>query len=99
MKKKILHRFRMIALAEGVSFLLLLLIAMPLKYFFKIPQAVKLVGWTHGALFVAYIYLAFEVFAILKKSFGWLLLSFAASVIPGGTFLQDISLKKDEAAL
>ena len=40
-KEKLVHRFRMIGIAEGISFLVLLLIAMPLKYYFKIPEAVK----------------------------------------------------------
>ena len=67
MNKKTLHRFRMIGIAEGISFLVLLLIAMPLKYFLNFPQAVKYVGWLHGALFVAYIYFALTVFTVLKK--------------------------------
>jgi integral membrane protein len=49
-QKKLLHRFRMIGIAEGISFLVLLLVAMPLKYFFNFPEAVKVVGWAHGAL-------------------------------------------------
>ena len=58
---KLLRRFRTIGIAEGISFLVLLLIAMPMKYFLKIPEAVKIVGWMHGALFVGYIY--FRTFA------------------------------------
>ena len=58
-KEKLLHRFRMIGIAEGISFLVLLLIAMPLKYLMHIPEAVKITGWIHGALFVTFIYLAF----------------------------------------
>ena len=59
----------MIGIAEGISFLVLLLIAMPLKYFMQMPEAVKFVGWVHGALFVAFIYFAFEVMGSLKKNF------------------------------
>jgi integral membrane protein len=51
-----LQVFRKIALAEGISFLVLLFIAMPMKYMFAIPLAVKIVGWTHGVLFMAYLY-------------------------------------------
>jgi integral membrane protein len=43
---------RMLALVEGVSFLLLLGVAMPLKYFAGQPWAVKAVGWAHGVLFI-----------------------------------------------
>jgi integral membrane protein len=47
-------RLRAVALVEGVSFLLLLGIAMPLKYFAAIPQAVTIAGWLHGLLFMAF---------------------------------------------
>jgi len=97
--KKILHRFRMIGIAEGISFLVLLLIAMPLKYFMQIPEAVKYTGWAHGILFVAFIYGAFEVMGTLKKNFLWLVKAFVAAIIPLGTFIFDRQLKKEEAAL
>lgn len=97
--RKLLHRFRMIGIAEGISFLVLLLIAMPLKYFLNFPEAVKVVGWAHGALFVAFIYFAFEVMGSLKKSFLWFCKAFAAAFIPLGTFIFDRELKKEEALL
>lgn len=97
--KKLLHRFRMIGIAEGISFLVLLLIAMPLKYFFNFPEAVKVFGWVHGALFVAFIYFAFEVMGGLNKNFLWLLKAFAAAFIPLGTFIFDRQLKKEAALL
>lgn len=97
--KKTLHRFRMIGIAEGISFLVLLLIAMPLKYFCNFPQAVKYVGWAHGALFVAYIYFAFTVFTIFKKTFLWLVKAGAAAFLPLGTFIFDKELKKEELAM
>ena len=96
---KLLHRFRMIGIAEGISFLVLLLIAMPLKYFFNFPEAVKVVGWAHGALFVVFIYFAFEVMGSLNKNFFWLLKAFVAAFIPLGTFIFDRELKKEEALL
>jgi integral membrane protein len=98
-KQKLMHRFRMVGIAEGISFLVLLLIAMPLKYFFNFPEAVKVMGWVHGALFVTFIYFAFEVMGSLKKSFLWLLKAFAAAFIPLGTFIFDRQLKKEEALL
>jgi integral membrane protein len=97
--KKTLNRFRITALAEGVSFLILLGIAMPLKYIFNFPQAVKVFGWAHGALFVAFIYLAFEVFTSFKKPFSWLAKAMLASVLPFGTFVLDKEMKKEAAAL
>jgi len=47
-------RLRAIGLIEGVSFLLLLGVAMPLKYFAGMPQAVTIAGWLHGLLFMAF---------------------------------------------
>ena len=89
----------MIGIAEGISFLVLLLIAMPLKYFFNFPEAVKIVGWIHGGLFIAFIYFAFEVMGTLKKNFIWFIKAFAAAIIPFGTFIFDRELKKEEALL
>lgn len=97
--KKSLHRFRVTGIAEGVSFLLLLLVAMPLKYIFKIPEPVKIVGWAHGALFITYLYLAFGIMGDGKKSFVWFLKAAVASVVPLGTFIFDKRLKAEEAQL
>jgi len=97
--KKQLNRFRMVGIAEGISFLVLLLIAMPLKYIFHIPEAVKFTGWVHGALFVTYMIFAMEVFGSLKKNFLWLCKAVAAAFLPLGTFIFDRSLKKDAALL
>ncbi len=97
--KKQLSRFRIVGIAEGISFLVLLLIAMPLKYIFHIPEAVKFTGWVHGGLFVTYIIFATEVFASLKKNFLWLLKAVAAAFLPLGTFIFNRSLKKDAALL
>lgn len=94
-KQKLLHRFRMIGIAEGISFLVLLLIAMPLKYFMHLPEAVKIMGWIHGALFVSFIYFAFEVMGSLNKPFSWFIKAFVAAFIPLGTFVFDKQLKRE----
>ena len=96
---KQLHRFRMVAIAEGISFLVLLGIAMPLKYMLNMPEAVKVVGWIHGALFVTFIYFAFEIFSSFKKEILWLGKAFIASIIPFGTFIFDRELKMEEQIL
>ena len=96
-KEKLVYRFRMIGIAEGISFLILLLIAMPLKYYFKIPEAVKFAGWLHGALFITFLYFAFEVMGTCKKNFGWFVKAFLAAIIPLGTFILDRQLKTDPA--
>lgn len=97
--QKLLHRFRMIGIAEGISFLILLLIAMPVKYFLKIPEAVKIAGWMHGALFIGYMCFAVEVMVAFKKNIGWCLKTFIAAFIPLGTFVTDKELKKQEKIL
>ncbi|MEO6669623.1 MAG: DUF3817 domain-containing protein [Ferruginibacter sp.] len=96
---KTLNWFRKIAIAEGISFLVLLGIAMPLKYFADMPMGVKIVGYIHGFLFIAFVLLAWETKNSLNKSFGWFGLAFLASLLPFGTFVLDRELKKDEALL
>ena len=59
-------RLRFVGLLEGVSLLVLLGIAMPLKYLANQPDAVKLVGWAHGVLFVLFVVLV--LLCILKET-------------------------------
>ncbi len=94
-----LRRFRWVAFVEGLSFVLLLFVAMPLKYWAGLPLAVRIVGLVHGLLFVAYLWTLFEV--ALRRSWparrwGVALLS---SVVPFGTFLFDRSLKREIASV
>lgn len=84
-------------MAEGISFLVLLGIAMPLKYLADMPMAVTVVGGLHGALFVAFIILAYFVKDQYKKDFTWLMKASLASIIPFGTFYMDRQWKKEEA--
>ncbi len=92
---KTLALFRRVAFAEGVSFLVLLLIAMPLKYLAGQPLPVTVVGWAHGVLFVAFLALALEVKGLLHKPFSWLVKPFLASVLPFGTFVLERQMRKD----
>ncbi len=82
-----LYRFRVIAAMEGMSFLLLLFIAMPLKYFAGYPNAVLIVGWMHGILFMAYMLALLHV----KLTYMWnvkkVFLAIFASVVPFGPFI------------
>jgi integral membrane protein len=96
--KKTFPWFRKIAFAEGVSFLVLLLVAMPLKYFANIPMAVTVVGGLHGVLFVGFMVLAYLVKEGYNKSYGWMVKAFLASIIPFGTFVMDKHWRKEEAA-
>ena len=81
--------FRIVAFLEGVSYILLLFIAVPIKYLLDDPAYVKLLGMPHGILFVGYI-----IFAVIgKNKFNWSYLKFfiisAASLVPFGTFYID----------
>ena len=95
--KKTFRWFRKVAFAEGVSFLVLLFVAMPLKYFADMPLAVTVVGGLHGVLFVAFAVLAREVKSDYKKDFKWLMRAGLASMLPLGTFVMDKQWKKEEA--
>lgn len=97
--KKILPWFRRIAIAEGISFLVLLFIAMPLKYFAHQPMAVTIAGSIHGFLFITFIILAQEYKNASGKNMKWFVLAFIASILPFGTFVLDKSLKKEEQLL
>lgn len=89
MSSPIIRRFRSIAIAEGWSFLVLLFIAMPLKYIFDMPLAVKYVGWAHGALFVAYWIAAIPLFSHLKWEAERIIGLGLASFLPFGTFVME----------
>ena len=91
-----LNRFRLIALIEGISMIILVLIAMPLKYFAEQPAPVKYVGWVHGILFLLYLVLLLEVWIKYKWSFGKVLVAFIASLLPFGTLLFEKRLRKEE---
>lgn len=78
--------FKLIALLEGTSLILLLGFAMPMKYFFQEPIFVKTIGMAHGVLFIGYIILAL----MSKIKYNWSVKKFSfvciASIIPFGTF-------------
>ncbi|MDR6804084.1 integral membrane protein [Dyadobacter sp. BE34] len=87
--KSALGRLRIIAFLEGISFILLLGVAMPLKYFAGIPQAVRIVGMAHGVLFVLFVLLLIQVATEKSWSFKKSALSFLSSLVPFGTFYAD----------
>lgn len=78
---------RWVALFEGTSLLLLLFVAMPLKYYMGIPEAVKIVGMGHGILFLSFIVILLS--HTVKGELGLLktIAGFFASFIPFGTFV------------
>lgn len=84
-----LKGFRVLGYLEGISFLLLMLLAMPLKYFLHEPMAVRVIGSLHGLLFVAYCGLALVLFYRAKWTPMQLLLCWLLSCLPLGTFWFD----------
>jgi len=95
MLKTPIGRLRLIGLIEGLSFLVLLFIAMPKKYFFGDPSWVKAVGQTHGLLWVIFCFALIDA----KSNKGWTikqaLVPFIASMLPFGPFVVDRKLKDD----
>ena len=88
---------RVISYLEGISYILLLFIAVPIKYYANDPSLVKLLGMPHGLLFVAYVILSL----VNSKKYRWnskkTLVVLISSVIPFGTFYVDYKyLKTDE---
>ena len=94
-----LGRFRFVALLEGISYLILLGIAMPMKYYMEMPMMVKVVGWIHGLLFIGYLYALLQVWMEHKWSFLKVLVAFIVSLIPFGAFILDLKLKQEQQAL
>ena len=90
-------RFRLIALAEGVSYLVLLGIAMPLKYFAGNALAVKYFGWAHGVLFTLFCIFLIQVWIQYRWKFSKVVGAFIASLLPFGTFVLDRKLKREYA--
>jgi len=91
--------FRMIGLAEGSSFITLLFIAMPMKYFMGMPEVVRVVGSIHGVLFVLYVGLLAMLHFRQRWSFSFSLYALIASVIPFGTFMLDKHLREKEVLI
>ena len=87
---------RWVGFLEGISFLLLLFIAMPMKYMFDNPILVKYVGMGHGVLFIAFLVVLFVVCEKQKWSLKMFILGLIASILPFGPFVFDAKLKKME---
>ncbi|MCU0354732.1 MAG: DUF3817 domain-containing protein [Cytophagales bacterium] len=85
-------RLRILAFVEGVSFLVILFVTMPLKYAFQMPQPNKVFGMAHGLLFVLYVFAVIQVRIEQNWSFKKTGLALLASIIPFGTFWADAKL-------
>lgn len=90
-----LGRLRIVAFLEGLSFILLIGIAMPLKYYYGYEHATSQVGMIHGILFMAYVYLVFPVRGELNWSTARTALVLLASLVPFGTFVAEFKWFRD----
>ena len=86
----------MIAFWEGISYVLLVFVAMPLKYFADMPMAVRVVGMGHGVLFIGYVALLAWAAYVCRWPLARSAVAFAVSLVPFGTFWQDPRLKQLE---
>lgn len=90
-------RLRLVAMIEAFSYLALLFVAMPLKYVWGVPLAVRVAGPVHGLLFVAFLIALFRA----ADAHGWTwrrsALVFATSLVPFATFWIDRSLRDEDA--
>jgi len=89
-----LGRLRLLAFIEGVSFLILLFVTMPLKYVFQIPEPNKFFGIVHGILFVLYVVVVIQMTIEQQWKMKKMILALLASIIPFGTFWADKKLFK-----
>jgi len=94
-----LRQLRLVALLEGTSFLVLLCVAMPLKYLAGLPLAVRMVGSVHGLLFLVFLAALYRAGRARRWPPRRWLIAFISSVVPFGTFVFDGSLRREIAAV
>ena len=92
-----LARLRVVGMMEGASFLVLLGIAMPLKYLAGYPQMVRVVGMIHGVLFLLYVAAVFQASVAMRWPMRRVLAALVASVLPFGPFVFDAHLRRESA--
>jgi integral membrane protein len=93
--KKKLDRFLKTGLAEGLSFVILLTIAMPLKYMANMALPVRIVGMLHGVLFIMYTLYLLQAAIAYKWTITKTAAAFFLSFIPMGTFFLESLLRKE----
>lgn len=87
---------RATGLIEAVSFLILVGVAMPLKYIWHEPLAVKIVGWIHGILFMIFCLALLRTLIVARWPFGRAILIFIAALLPFGPFVVDRKMRQYE---
>ena len=94
-----LRLLRAVGFAEGLSYLLLLAVAMPLKYLAGLPAAVRYVGWAHGLLFMLYVGAVVVVGYLHRWPVKRVFWALAASVLPFGPFVLDREWRREQEEL
>ncbi len=89
-------RLRLNGYAEGITFIILLFIALPLKYFNSSPDLFRLVSWIHGILLIQFLHQSFVVKEEENFPSLFLLIALIAAFLPFGTFIFDRWLKKQQ---
>lgn len=92
-----LGRFRLISFLEGLSFIFLLAVAMPLKYLGNMPEATQIPGYIHGFLFIGYLILLIMAAIEMKWSFLKAFLLFLASIFPFGFLIAEFAFLRKQA--
>lgn len=96
MLKTPIGRLRLIGMIEAVSFILLLGVAMPLKYMAGKPEAVSVVGMAHGVLFVTFCGALLQAMNARDWPIKKAARAFVAALIPFGPFIIDRSLRLEQ---
>ncbi len=96
MLKTNIGRLRLLAWLEGISFLLLIGIGMPLKYMYEMPTPNLVIGMAHGILFIVYCLWVIIVRTEQKWGFKKTFLALFASILPFGTFVADAKIFKND---
>ncbi|MDR6571306.1 integral membrane protein [Chitinophaga ginsengisegetis] len=90
-----INLYRKTALIEAVSYLILLFVAMPMKYIFSVPEPVKYFGWLHGVLFIAFIALLLSCWIKYRWSIVRVAGFFVGSLLPFVPFIFEKKLKEE----
>lgn len=96
MLKTTVGRLRAAGMVEAVSFLLLLGVAMPLKYFAGMPLAVTIAGWVHGLLFLLFLMSLLVAQGERQWPARWTAVIFVAALLPFGPFVIDRRLRNEQ---
>jgi integral membrane protein len=92
-----LGRFRLVSIVEGLSYALLVFVAMPLKYGLDLPQMVRVIGMVHGLLFITFVVTLVSAATSRQWSASRAGLLFAASMVPLGALWIERSCSAESA--